>query len=209
MSSPARRPSSWALAAGALALALMVWGWTARQDRLELERRAGAVAGQIAGRDVRVRCPGVLRRTFAGFSVTSGHVEFSAEGTPGDEAWLEKGPCAALRRLLDGDAAADLACVARAGLCDARADELARAVDVLAHESQHLAGILAEDVAECRALQAMAQVAVALGADPAAAQALAALQHRTSYHLMPARYQHQECRPGGALDLTPRDGRWP
>ena len=59
---------------------------------------------------------------------------------------------------------------------------MALAVDVLAHESWHLAGVLEEALTECRAVQTVAWTARRLDVTPA---------------------------QGRALDLRPDDPNWP
>ena len=88
----------------------------------------------------------------------------------------------------------------------------AEALQTLAHESIHLKGDAVEAEAECYGMQAVATVAQQLGdtADDgrAIAQYYATLLYPQRQTQSPA-YWSPECRPGGALDLTPNDGLWP
>lgn len=88
----------------------------------------------------------------------------------------------------------------------------AEAIQTLAHESIHLKGDPVEADAECYGMQAIASVAEQLGDTPddglAIAQYYATLLYPQRQTQAPA-YWSPECRPGGALDLTPDDGVWP
>lgn len=88
----------------------------------------------------------------------------------------------------------------------------AEAIQTLAHESIHLKGDAVEAEAECYGMQAAASVAQQLGdtADDglAIAQYYATLLYPQRQTQSPA-YWSPECRPSGALDLTPNDGVWP
>jgi hypothetical protein len=83
------------------------------------------------------------------------------------------------------------------------------AVDVLAHESWHLRGVIDEGVTECRALQSMAWTAQQLGATAEQGRALAKAQYEGAYREMPDAYRDSRCEDGGELDLRPDDERFP
>ncbi|MDQ3866056.1 MAG: hypothetical protein M3304_04415 [Actinomycetota bacterium] len=87
--------------------------------------------------------------------------------------------------------------------------ELARALQTLAHEAEHARGIASEPVAECYGAQRVRRVAIALGADPAYADALAKAYWNNVYPVAPPPYRSWECRHGGALDLAPSSSAWP
>jgi hypothetical protein len=85
------------------------------------------------------------------------------------------------------------------------------AIDVLAHESNHLAGSRAgatEADVECNALQTARRAARLLGAGPALAARIARTDWIEVYPQQPAGYRSPHCRPGGKLDLHP-GGSWP
>jgi hypothetical protein len=125
----------------------------------------------------------------------SGHVWFDADGRPATQAFLSSSTCARVKQYeKDPDAA---------GL-----DEVV-AVHTVTHESEHLAGVRAEDVAECRALQQDREVMAALGARPDVARAQVLRYLTEVYPRLPQDYVSAQCAAGGALDLTPGDGRWP
>jgi hypothetical protein len=196
-----------------LGIALVVaggLGWWAldRADRAGNERRLSAIASQIAGRDVEVRCPGPLGRVF-GEGTLEGSVRFGPDG-PADETKLRTTSCAELDALAEGRRKQELECTERAHLlCGRRGRELAMAVDVVTHEAFHLRGIQDEARTECSALQTMAATAQALGATPAQGAALARAQLADAYPRMPDQYRSPECAEGGKLDLRPDDPSFP
>jgi hypothetical protein len=76
------------------------------------------------------------------------------------------------------------------------------ALDILAHESYHRAGVIDEAVAECYGMQRIAVAAEALDVPSSYARRMARLAWET-YGLLPAGYRSRECRDGGELDLDP------
>ena len=194
-------------------VALLVAGpgyWLAqRNDRIANERRLSAVATAIAGRDVRVRCPGIVGRVFS-WDTVEGTVRFGADGRPADETRLRAFTGTELDALAEGRRGAALACAERRGTaCGPPAENVALAVDVLVHEAWHLAGILDEAVAECRAVQSLAWGAERLGATPAQGRALARAYLTTGYPRLPDAYRTGKCADGAALDMRPDDAAWP
>jgi hypothetical protein len=185
------------------------WWLADRQDRVGNERRLSAIASQIAGRSVAVRCPGPLGRVL-GWDIVEGSVRFNADGTPEDETKIRKLSCAELDALAEGRRAKELECIGRTGIaCGRNGRETVMAVDVLAHESWHLHGVISEADTECRSLQTMAWTAQQLGASEAQGRAMAQAQYEGTYREMPAQYQSDACVDGGPLDLRPRDARFP
>jgi hypothetical protein len=86
------------------------------------------------------------------------------------------------------------------------------AMQTLAHEAFHLAGILGEAEADCYAMQSLGVVGIWLGADPTfAAEMLGWMWSWYESHWVtrPSEYFSPDCHEDGALDLTPGDGRWP
>jgi len=191
---------------------VLVLGWWTldRVDRTGNERRLSAIASEIAGRPVKVRCPGPLGRVLGKDSVVEGFVRFDADGRPADETKLQAGSCAELDALAEGRRAQELACTERAGiLCGRHGRELATAVDVVSHESFHLQGIQDEARTECKALQTMARTAQRLGATRAQGAALARGQYAEVYPLLPDGYRSPECADGRAFDLRPDEPSFP
>jgi hypothetical protein len=197
------------LAIAAALLAVTAWWIADRQDVRGNERRLSAIASEIAGREVRVECPGPIGR-LVGWDIVEGSVRFDADGTPHDETKIRAQSCAELDALAEGRREKELACISRTGLaCGRHGRETAMAVDVLAHEAIHLRGIMDEAETECRSLQTMAWTVQQLGATAEEGRAMALAQYAGSYQEMPDRYRHAGCKEGGTLDLRPDDPRFP
>jgi hypothetical protein len=152
----------------------------AHHERTVNQDRLGRVASEIAGRPVRIHCPGVLGRILS-WDFLEGSVEFDAQGKPADVADLRARPCAELDALAEGRRR------------DRVTYDLAMAVGVLAHESFHLKGIEDEGLAECGSLQEIARTAERLGASPAQARALAELNFTGIYPALPQQYRSPPC----------------
>jgi len=176
---------------------------TLQADEAELAR----IATVIAGRDVRISCPGTLA-TLTEASAQDGSVLFSSEGTPADEAKLSGDTCSKLRSFLHGDIGG-LDCLARHQACPLGVREAAIAVNVLSHEAWHLAGVRDEAVTQCYALQTNATTALQLGAGRDDARAIATFVVREVQPVLPADYRSSDCFDGGPLDLNPDRQSWP
>jgi hypothetical protein len=87
--------------------------------------------------------------------------------------------------------------------------ELVDALVILAHESQHAAGVFGEPEAECYGMQLSREAALELGATKAYADGVADAAWATRYPSLPALYRSVECRDGGELDLFPETSLWP
>jgi hypothetical protein len=79
---------------------------------------------------------------------------------------------------------------------------------VLAHESQHAAGIAGEAAAECRGMQTMVEAGSLLGVPRPYARRLAQ-DFWNFYPRRPKPYYSRECRNGGKLDMRPASSSWP
>ena len=176
---------------------------TLQADEAQLAR----IATVIAGRDVRISCPGTLA-TLTEASAQDGSVLFSSEGTPADEAKLSGDTCSKLRSFLHGDIGG-LNCLARHRACPLDVREAAIAVNVLSHEAWHLAGVRDEAVTQCYALQTNAATALQLGAGRDDARAIASFVVREVQPVLPADYRSSDCFDGGPLDLDPDHQSWP
>ena len=197
------------LTISALVVTAAAWWVADRQDRRGNERRLSAIASQIAGRDVRVSCPGPLGRLL-GWDIVEGSVRFGPDGKPADETKIRRQSCAELDALAEGRRAKELECTGRTGIaCGRNGRETVMAVDVLAHESWHLHGVMDEAETECRSLQTMAWAAQQLGATAEQGRAMAVAQYTGVYQEMPEAYRSGACVEGGALDLRPDDTRFP
>ena len=153
------------------------------------------VATNIAGRPVSMQCQ---RLTGALIDVTAelGYVQFDASGRPGDVGRLERDACNDLRDYLHGDKSSPTF------------DQVI-AVNVLSHESHHLAGEINEARTECASIQRLTEVAGWLGATADQARDLAERYATDIYPRMPAAYRSDECVMDGEWDLTPADQQWP
>jgi hypothetical protein len=162
-------------------------------DKRAEERNLAAIAGEIAHRDVSIRCQGAVGE-LVDVDGEYGSVSFGPDGRPGSSARLDRRICSSLRRIRRGETV---------GL---EAGSLA--VEALAHEAYHLAGVQDEAATQCYALQAMRFVAMRLGA---AAEVGNAYVHEAvaRYPRLPEAYRSAQCREGGALDLHPETGVFP
>jgi hypothetical protein len=196
-----------ALVAAVLAIAVAA---LAAQQRAaaQSEARYGRVASEVAKRDVRVRCQGLLG-ALVDVGVDAGTVQFDADGRPASVAHLTRGVCRGLKRLVDDPRSSGLDCVRAAALCPREAFDTVQAVHTLAHEAVHLAGVRDEAEAECYGLQTVDLVAVRLGADRDTARALAEYAFARLYPALPSHYRTDACRDGGSLDLVPGSPTFP
>ncbi len=97
------------------------------------------------------------------------------------------------------------------GFCPSYLEGRVFAIQTLAHEAVHLAGVEDEAVAECYGVQYFAWVASRLGAPDALARQMAA-DYWSEYYVEKrpgTPYFDAECRDGGVLDLTPDREGWP
>jgi hypothetical protein len=189
----ARPQARTVLLLSAVLLAPLLWGWGERAQRRETERRAGLAAALVAGREVRVRCPGVIRRRLV-YEVSHGSVRFGADGRPADHTDLAGEPCAGLRRLVEQGPRLDLACL-RLDACAPADTRVALGVAVLAHEAVHLRGVVDEAATECEAIKRAPVVAAALGATAAAGRDIRDWQFSVAGDRLPERYRSSaDCR---------------
>lgn len=172
------------------------------------EARYARVASEIAKRDVRVRCQGLLG-ALLDIGVNAGSVQFDANGRPADETHLTRSVCHGLRRFADDPRSSRLDCVRTGTACPREAFETVQAIHTLAHEAVHLAGVRDEAEAECYGLQTVDLVAVRLGADLATARSLADYAFTRLYPALPPHYRTDGCHDGGPLDLVPGSATFP
>lgn len=171
--------------------------------------RLGAIASEIARRPVSVGCPGFWKR-LVDVSANQGTVGVDERGRVGDRADLSVEICGDLDRIANGDVDEALACLAApTPSCEPRLDRIAFALDALARESYHLAGIVDESLAECYAMQTIALVGERLGLPRGHGEALAAYYFRREYPRLPHEYRSAICRPWGPLDIHPETAAWP
>lgn len=176
-------------------LAAVAVGWAAHStvERRGEERHLARIAAEIAGRDVSIHCQSLVGE-LVDVDGEYGSVEFDAAGRPGGVAKLDRRVCKTLAKLSRGDRVSP--------------ERGALAVEALAHESYHLAGVQEEAATQCYGLQAMRWVAARLGLPPdvGAAYVVEAVRR---YPSLPEAYRSVECRERGALDLHPESGVFP
>lgn len=172
----------------------LLLGWQERSFQAD-EAEFSRIAAEIAERDVRIECQR-LSGALLDPTAEAGYVAFDAAGTPGDTGRLERDACNDLRDYLHGDKGSP------------NLDQVI-AVQVLTHESFHLAGIRNEAQTECSAVQRLDVVAEALGASPDQARSLAERYYDEIYPRMPSAYQSRDCVDQGAWDVAPDDPTWP
>jgi hypothetical protein len=199
----------------AIPLALVAWQWWS--DR-SAERLLAPVASSVAGRTVTVDCQS-LWSNLLDAQARHGEVRFDANGKPEPRIFLAHPTCDRLQAFAGHAQHSELDCLEAVGWaqqippaarseCYGRSSPTVYALLTLAHEAYHTAGDTDEAVTNCHAIQAMAFVAVALGAgaDEAelAAKAMAALEP-----LQGGEYATARCRAGTELDLHPETPDFP
>jgi hypothetical protein len=183
--------------------ALAALGFARREDRLREQDALAAVASDLAGRTVGVRCPSFL----SGLVDThgeAGRVRFDDSGRPADHTDLSPQTCKSLRHL----DRVDFSCIDRDN-CGYAEFKAAWAAHTLAHEAFHLRGFQDEGVTECYALQNTAYVATRLGVRTRRAQQLQSWLYVDGYPNEPEEYHSARCYDGGPLDLRPHQSRFP
>jgi len=186
-----------------IAAALTAVGFARHEDRMREQDRLAAIASDLAGRRIEVRCPSFL----AGLVDThgeAGRVEFDEHGRPADRTDLSPQTCKALRRI----ERVDFACITR-GDCGFDEFQAGWAAHTLAHEAFHLRGVKDEGVTECYALQNTAYVAERLGVATDDARKLQAWLYLKGYPNEPEEYRSSGCYDGGPLDLRPQQTEFP
>ncbi|MEO7980219.1 MAG: hypothetical protein ABI807_04950 [Sporichthyaceae bacterium] len=159
-----------------------------------LEQRLDAVATDLVGAPVQVRCQ-TAGQEFVDAGAELGYVRYGAGGVPEHATLIKRAQCTALADYLGSDKA------------DPGRDEVV-AVHVLTHEAMHMAGETAEAVAECRAVQRDARTAELLGATREQARRLAEAYVRNVLPQMPEEYLTPDCVAGGALDERLAPSPW-
>jgi hypothetical protein len=177
-----------------------------------IESRLGDEASGLAGVPTKVEChpasvwARIERESRNSRYELGGYVE-DGEAT----IHLAPGVCRALDVLVR-DGPGGLRCLRTtlrlgAPVCPPRVFVLADAIETLAHEASHVAGVEDEAVATCNGIQWTVGLAGQLGIAEAAARRLARAQLR--FVDRPPEYRSRECRRGGALDLEPETPAWP
>jgi hypothetical protein len=199
----------------AVPLALVGWQWWS--DR-SAERMLSPVASDVSGRTVVVDCQSLWANLVDALP-RHGEVRFDANGVPEARIFLTHPTCDRLQAFAGTSRHRELDCLrsldwSRPAALDPRSECYDRssktvyALMTLAHEAYHTAGETNEAVTNCYAIQAMAFVAVSLGAErdeaELVAQAMAALEP-----LQSGGYGTDRCRAGTELDLHPETRAFP
>jgi hypothetical protein len=108
--------------------------------------------------------------------------------------------CATLTRLVDDEVPVRE---------DPWPEQLAWSVGALAHEAQHVRGVMNEGKAECFGIQSIAKIAEALGRRSEEGRYLARLHWTSTYLARASRFRPEQCRDGGRLDVHPETHAWP
>lgn len=183
--------------------ALAALGFARREERLREQDRLAAVASDLAGRKVGVRCPSFLS-SLVDTRGEAGRVQFDEAGRPADHMDLSPQTCKALRHL----DRVDFTCIDR-GDCGFPEFNAGWAAHTLAHEAFHLRGFGDEGMTECYALQNTAFVAERLGVATPQAQKLQVWLFVKGYPNEPEEYHSARCYDGGPLDLRPELADFP
>ena len=177
----------------------------AKSSETKIDPLYGRVAGEIAKDQAEVRCwseedwPRLIQEARVVIGVDATEDTLGVTGVGNKRIHLSPVACRELDRLAyDGE---------QPGGSEAKL-MVAVGVGTLAHEAQHRAGILKEDVAECYAIQSLRGAALSLGADAEYADELATALW-DHYPNEPPGYSSPQCRDGGELDLHPETSRWP
>jgi hypothetical protein len=178
--------------------ALAALGFARREDRLREQDQLAAIASDLAGRTVGVRCPSFFS-SLVDTHGEAGRVRFDASGRPADHTDLSPQTCKSLRHL----DRVDFSCI-ELDTCGYAEFKAAWAAHTLAHEAFHLRGFVDEGITECYAFQNTAYVAARLGVRRHRAQQLQAWLYRDGYPNEPADYRSAKCYEGGPLDLRPQ-----
>ena len=207
-------------AAPLILVVLVCGGWAAeKHSRSGNERALGALASQLAGRPVHVRCESFWH-SIVNVDGNLGDVPFP-NGRAASYTHVTRGMCKELARFRSRPEAPELACLAEfdwnrftgsgdpaATACSEQANDMAEALVTLTHESMHMRGWADEALAQCYAIQEVAFTVEWLGGSrqegAAVASYLLSLQP-----FMPTDYQSGECAAGRSLDLHPETRVFP
>src|SRR5262249_28373374 len=183
-------------------LAAGFWFWQHRRHA-EMEHRLSAVASELAGRPVHVKCQGFFGELIDVYDRT-GEVQFT-NGQLSDTTHLTRKTCGSLNAFESASSHPRLDCVRSIDWtridaatileteCARHAQPPVNAITTLAHESMHLRGWVAEATAQCYAVQEVAWTVVRLGGTADEGAALARLE-LAEQPAMPSDYRSGDCR---------------
>ena len=182
---------------------LAALGFARHEERVREQDQLAAIASDLAGRTVTVRCPNLLA-SLVDVRGEAGRVQFDETGRPANHTDLSPQTCKALRHL----DSVDFTCIDRRD-CGFKEFAAGWAAHTLAHEAFHLRGFQDEGVTECYALQNTAFVAERLGVPTGRAQKLQSWLYARGYPNEPEEYRSAKCYDGGPLDLRPQQTLFP
>ena len=199
----------------AVPVALVCWQWL---DDRATEHRLAPIASAVAGRTIEVDCQS-LWATLIDPLPRQGSVLFDRSGTPEPLIFLAHATCDRLQAFRGKRRHGEVACLSEldwsqpiplvpGSPCYRQASKTVYALMTLAHEAYHTTGVTNEATANCYAIQAMAFVAVALGAEQEEAELLADTMNALE-PLQVGEYRTAECRAGARLDLHPETPDFP
>jgi hypothetical protein len=163
--------------------------WEAFEGQL-----ADAVRPMMGSARASFECERILQGAFASHG-RGGHVSIGRDGKPIGAAFLSSNTCARVKAY-------------RADSSGASREQIF-AVHTVTHEAAHLAGMHNEAKAECTAIQRDVATMTNLGATRSDAIAQVKSYLTLNYPGLPDNYRSDQCKSGGAMDLTPKDGTWP
>jgi len=170
--------------------------------RSHIDATLSRVASSLAGFDAEVRCwaPGdwnrIVAEAKAMSSVPVAYAGFTSTNLMRINVPVEV--CSRLNELASPE-----------GAVHVPYDDIAEALNILAHEAMHVSRYWDEVEAECYGLQHVAEAARGLGASADFAAELADFAWERLYPAVPAEYRSADCRNNGPLDLDRADDRWP
>jgi hypothetical protein len=165
-----------------------------------VDARLSRVASQLAGRDVTARCF-ASDADWRAVEDSVGRTEHGVMRLDGFAVYAQS------RVDLSPRVCRTLAVIATASFVRAT-----HALEVLTHESEHLAGVDGIDdeaKTDCYAAQRLALTARLLGRPAAEGRMMGSFYLRFDQPGLPPQYRSHECRNGGRLDLRRNDDRFP
>jgi hypothetical protein len=169
-----------------------------------IEPRLSRVAGKLAVQRVEVRCWSEsewrpMLREWNAYTLGASDIAGFVNG--GMREYIAPEYCATLARFVYQHWRPSTP----AGL-----EDVADAVELLAHESDHLLSPSADEAqVECHAVQNIPHLARALGASPSYAARLAVIYWEDLYDSRSSEYRTKECRRDGLYDLHPETSLFP
>jgi hypothetical protein len=173
-------------------------------DESRIEPRLSQAASALTLQDIEVRCWSVedwprMNKEYNAYSSDRGDPAGFVTGAT--RAHISPSSCETLGRFLYGHGRP---------ATDEGVEEVAEAVGLVAHETEHLFETGAgEAETECHAAQDVRRLARSVGAPSSYASRLATVYWRDVYPSQPPEYRSKECRKGGSFDRHPETDAFP